>query len=97
MLRGALVKHFAANVGNRLYLITEDDLENPDDSRIRVKIQWPNGRERSASAIALGARPRDIVALIVREAGSVTGTGLVAGLALAHSLSLTENVCFGPF
>jgi ABC-type antimicrobial peptide transport system permease subunit len=35
--------------------------------------------------IALGAQPRDIVALIVRQAGSVTGIGLVAGMGLALS------------
>jgi putative ABC transport system permease protein len=36
--------------------------------------------------IALGAQPRDVVALIVRQAGSVIGIGLVAGMALALSL-----------
>lgn len=35
--------------------------------------------------IALGAQPRDVMALIVRQAGSVTGIGLVAGMALALS------------
>jgi putative ABC transport system permease protein len=46
--------------------------------------------------IALGARPGDVAALIVREAGSVMGIGLVVGVALALSLvSVLRALLYG--
>jgi putative ABC transport system permease protein len=46
--------------------------------------------------IALGARPKDVAALIVREAGQVTGLGLVAGVALASAFgSVLRALLYG--